>query len=530
MKKKVVSLIMVVIMISLLFVGCSSKKVEKEKPASTSKETSEGSNEGGETSDNEVDISEPVELTMYLLGERSKDFDMVYDEINKKLKEKVNATVNVEFLSWAEHDTKYSLLFSGGEDFDLIFTASTWGHYEETAAMGGFHPLSAEFIRKYAPDIFEVVPSVAWYQAMINNNVYMVPNYQNEFGTEAFAVRGDLMEKYGYSDIVSYDQLMEFFEKVAADQEETGISPLGSRAGMIYQFYDVNGMAIAQGSPAELFYYNTQDPDDLSINYLIDSEMFVQYAKDMKDYFDQGFWSKDSLATVQEREDAFLQGTAAAMAWNIGSVSRFANDANKDHPEWKATLVDIVPEMPKTPNSYINNGMAINANSNNKERAMMVLNEFYTNPEINDLTVFGVKDVHWTAVGDDQFMETDKAGDYGIDANCNWGWTNTEIKRTRYNENPTNVDIKELEIGESWSSNIKEPHIYQGFAFDSANVTSEMAAVSSIITQYYEPIVAGMAGDVEPAIAELKKQLENAGIEKIHFEFKLQAEEYAKDK
>lgn len=526
MKKRIVSLMMAMTMISSLFVGCSSDKSKKESSANVSQSSSKAS----APADGEIDISKPVTLTMYLLGEKSKDFDMVYEEINKKLKEKVNATVDVQFLSWAEHDTKYSLLFSGGEDFDLIFTASTWGHYEDTAAMGGFHPLTPQFVQQYAPDIHKVVPDVAWEQATINGSAYMVPNYQNEFGTETFAVRGDLMEKYGYSDITGYDQLMEFFEKVAADKEETGVSPLGSRAGMIYQFFDVNGLAITQGSPAELFYYNTQNPEDLSINYLLDSEMFDKYARQMKDYFDQGFWSKDSLATVQEREDAFLQGTAAAMAWNIGSTARFSKKANEEHPEWKANIVDIVPDVPKAPNSYINNGMAINAASKNKERAMMVLNEFYTNPEINDLSVFGVKDVHWTAVGDDQFEETDKSTDFGIDSNCNWGWTNMEIKRVPYIENPTSVDLREIEILDRWNANVKEPHIYEGFAFDSANVTSEMAAVSSIITQYYDPVVAGMAGDVDTAITELKKQLDNAGIQKIYFEFTRQAEEYAKSR
>ena len=79
-----------------------------------------------------VDTSEKVELKMYLIGDRTPDFDEVYAEINKILEEEINATVSVDFLSWGEHETKYSLLFSGQEDFDLIFTASSWCHYEQT--------------------------------------------------------------------------------------------------------------------------------------------------------------------------------------------------------------------------------------------------------------------------------------------------------------------------------------------------------------------------------------------------------------
>lgn len=79
-------------------------------------------------------------------------------------------------------------------------------------------------------------------------------------------------------------------------------------------------------------------------------------------------------------------------------------------------------------NSYINNGVAINANSKNKERAMMVLNEFYTNPDVYDLAMLGIEGKHWEAVGDDQYKVIDESG-YGVASNCNWGWNNCTIQR-----------------------------------------------------------------------------------------------------
>ena len=93
--------------------------------------------------DGTVDTSEHVDLKMYLIGERTPDFDEVYDKVNEVLEEKLNCSLSVDFLSWGEHGQKYSLLFSGGEDFDLIFTATSWAHYEQTVAMNGFKPLSA---------------------------------------------------------------------------------------------------------------------------------------------------------------------------------------------------------------------------------------------------------------------------------------------------------------------------------------------------------------------------------------------------
>jgi putative aldouronate transport system substrate-binding protein len=458
---------------------------------------------------------------MYLLGEKSKDFDAVYDKINEIMKAKINATVEASFLSWAEHDTKYSLLFSGNEDFDLIFTAATWGHYETTVALGGFYPLSFDFIKQYAPDIYEVVPPVAWDQAEIGGSIYMVPQYNNEFTNDAYAVRGDLMEKYGYSTISGFDQLTEFFSKLAAG--ESGVSPRGNiQGGMIYEYFQKEGYSTLPGTPKEFFLYKSMDVSDTSINYLLEWDKFEEYCYLMKDFYEQGFWSKDSLASMDQRQDGLLRGTSATMAWNLGSCKTYATEANLAHPDWNVTLVDIIPDIPKQVSSYINNGMAINANSKNKERAMMALNLFYTDKEIHDLAFYGIEGVHWKAIGDDAYSTTDRTGDYGISANCNWAWNNMNINRDEYIENPTPADIKFQEILDSWNGNIRGEHPLDGFSFDKASVTNELALIDSLVAQYYTPLLSGMVDDVPKAIAELKKQVENAGIQKVHDEFKAQ--------
>jgi putative aldouronate transport system substrate-binding protein len=530
MKKSILSIIMTLVLCVTMLSGCGSGNSTKEKDTSSSNVTTEGTGSAeadvaGQTF-NGVDISEPVTLKMYLLGDRSADFDKVYAEVNKILKEKLNATVEVQFLSWAEHDQRYSLLFSGGEDFDLIFTASGWAHYETTVAMGGFYPLSKDFLQTYAPDIMKVVPDVAWSQADIGGNVYMVPNYQNEFGNNVVGLRGDLLEKYGYTDITSFDQLLKFYDDVA--KNEASISPLGTQAGGLYYQYllDKGFDTVSGTSSKELFLYNTLNPEDKNLTYAPDWEGFTEYCKLAKDLFDKGYWSADSLATDEERQDGFLNGTCASIIWNIGSVETYVDQANKEHPEWKCQIFDTSPNVAKAVNPYINNGIAINAASKNKERAMMVLNEFYTNPAIQDLTSLGIEGTHWKAEENNQYSKLDAADNFGIDNNCNWGWVNMTIKRTEYKANPDEVDNKVKALKDTWNANIKPEHLFDGFSFDNANVSSQAAAVETVLTQYYTPLILGMDGDVDPAITELRKQLDNAGVQTIYEELKKQAADY----
>ncbi len=515
--KKLTALLLSAVMTTGMLAGCSSDN----GTTTVGKDSTAAGKDSTTVSADVADTSEYVELKMYLLGDRTADFDEVYGEINKILKEKLNCTVSVDFLSWGEHDTKYSLLFSGEEDFDLIFTASSWGHYEQTVALGGFYPLTEEFIQTYAPDIWNVVPEMGWSQAKIDGVAYMVPNYQNEFGQDVMAVRGDLLEKYGIKDITSWEELMNFYKACAAD------GMYASNGGPWYQYFQAKGLSTTGGAPkgGELILYNAQDTSDLGFTYLLDWDGFADYCKQMKELADLGCWSADVLNSTDERQTGLLTGRTAGMIWNIGSCKFYAAQANTEHPEWNVTIVDPVSAQAKKVNSYINNGVAINVNSKNPERAMMVLNEFYTNPEINDMTRFGIEGKHWEAVGDMQYKVLDSST-FGVDNNCNWGWMNNEIKRTEYIENRTALDDTCDAMLEKWNANVKAEHPYDGFNFDSTNVATQMAAVDAAIGTYYDPLVNGLVDDVDGSIEALRAALEAAGIRDIIAEMERQAAEH----
>lgn len=522
--KKVLPVLLTTAMTIGMLAGCgSSNNAANSQGSSDSKPASAGSEVSGEALS--ADTSEHVDLTMYLIGDRTPDFDEVYGEINKILEEKLNCSLSVEFLSWGEHDTKYSLLFSSQEDFDLIFTASSWCHYEQTVALGGFAPMPEEFIQTYAPDIWEVVPEMAWDQAKIDGQIYMVPNYANEFGQDVMAVRGDLLEKYDYTDITSWDELMGFYKACATD----GI--YASQGAPWYQFFQSEGYSTTGGAPkgGELVLYNTQNPDNLEFNYVVEWDGFRDYCVQMKELAESGAWSSDVLNSSDERQTGLLTGRTAGMIWNLGSCGTYAKQANEENPGWNVTIVDPVASQPKKVNSYINNGVAINANSKNKERAMMVLNEFYTNQAVYDLAMLGIEGKHWEAVGDDQYKVLDQSG-YGVSNNCNWGWNNCEIQRTEYIENRTALDDRCDELRDQFNNNIKADHVYDGFNFDSTGVSTQFAAVEAALGNYYEPLVNGLVDDVDKAIQDMKAALESAGIQDVLDEMNRQAAEYVAEK
>lgn len=497
--------------------GSEAQAVTESAESTASNDASNGTEEAA------IDTSEYVELKMYLVGDKPEGFDDVYEKVNEILLDKINATVSVDWLSWAEHGTKYSLLFSGNEDFDMIFTATSWCHFEQTVGLGGFKALDEDFIKTYAPDIWEMEPELAWQQATIDGNIYMVPANYIEVTPNTLAIRGDLMEQYGFDDIDSWDSLMEFYGKCG----DGGIYANGSGAeGLYWVWFQKDGYNILSGAPddGQLVLYHTADPSDLTTRYILDDEGFTEYCRLMKELADKGSWPTDVLNSTADRQDGLVNGTGASMIWNLGSCQTYANQANAEHPEWNINVYNVMPDVPYTSTKYINGGIGININSANPERAMMALNLFATNKEIHELTQLGIEGVNWESVGDDQYKVIE-GNEYN--ASNFWGWRNQDLMRKKYNENPTAVDTKTAELEEYYLSHVKtQNHILEGFAFDSSHVSTEYAAVEAVMSTYFDPLINGLVGDVDATLDEFRKAMDAAGVQTVLTELQSQIDTY----
>lgn len=531
MRKKGLVLFMAVVLAACILTGCgsrtntnqgSSSGVE-ENTAVQSKEQVESGNEEAEA-DSMIDTSQEVVLTMYLICDKPADFDLVYEKINAELKEKINATLDVQFLSWAEYSDKYSLLFSTGEEFDLIYTAN-WCYYSAVASKKGFYALTEDFLNTYAPDIVSIMPSEAWQQAKVDGNVYMVPNNCVEFSTSCVAVRGDLMDKYGFSSLDSLDDLEAFFDCIV--KNEDSITPLGAQGTALQSpyLYFKNGLGtISTVEP--LFACDTSDPD-LTVISLIETDEFREYAYKMKEMQEKGYWSKDALSTSDTRSDAFMQGRAAAMVWNPTTLATYCEQANEEHPEWKTTMYDVTPDVPKGAKPFIGNGMAINANSKNPERALMAINELMTNQTIYDLAKYGIEGVHWQAVGEDQYITLENTANYPVDGACNWGWNNDNLTRTEVLEDVDPAKITAQEILNKWKEN-PASNTLGAFQFSDSNVASQIAVCNTLISQYVNPLCTGLVDDVDATLDELISKLKEAGIDEIREEMQRQIDQQFK--
>lgn len=472
-----------------------------------------------------VDTSEHVDLKMYLVGDKPEGFDDVYAKINEILEAKLNCSLSVDWLDWSEHTTKYSLLFSGNEDFDMIFTATSWCHYEQTVALGGFKALDEDFIKTYAPDIWETLPEIAWQQATIDGSIYMVPANYTEVTPDCYAIRGDLMDEYGIDDVASYEDVVNFFKASA----EHGIYGTTRAGGLYWPWFHSLGYEIIGGAPSEgeLVLFNSMDPNDTNIKYVLEWDAFSDYCHEMKELADAGCWPTDVLSSTAERQDGLVTGRASTLGWNLASCKLYAEQANAEHPDWNINVYHVAKDGTYVGTRYINGGMGININSKNPERAMMVINEFATNQEIQDLAQLGIEGVNWEPVGDNQYKVVD--GNQYTTSN-NWGWRNMDIMRTVSLENPTELETKAAELEKHYLENTREYHVLDGFTFDTTPVSVQYAAVEAAMGTYFDPLLSGLVDDVDSTLEQLRSALDAAGVQDVLTEMQKQVDAYVADR
>lgn len=460
-------------MIAGLLGGCAGEGESGMPPAGNERTTAADAGESGPMTYNGQDVSKPVELVMYVIGDEAADEGAVLEALNGRLKEKINATITVKHMSLSDYTQKYSLLISSGEKFDLIYT-STWAMYSAEAVKGAFAEVTDEIMDTCMPLTAELQPAEAFRQARVGGKVYFVPANNARVVQNLILIRGDLREKYGLPRLKNLDDLETYYTKVAEGEE--GIFPYAASQKndevkyiMINNLLDyrpVNGVN-------QLFYYqlsDTMDADD--IFWLYDTEEYKNYIRKMKEWADKGFWSKNAVANNTSPKEAFLSGVSASLVWNLDTCGSVAGQVAKEHPEWKPELYDLTPDKKKTLGAYTGDGMAVLASSNQKERAFMAIDLLKFDQECNDLICMGIEGEHWIdptdEIGKEGFFRMgEKQEGYPFGGCLSWAFKNSDF--TRVNED-TFEEV--LTIQEDWKS--KQTNLpLGGFNLDDSAIKNE---------------------------------------------------------
>lgn len=509
-KKRLLSVISAVMLTAGLLAGCGNSSASTA--VSNTPDTSDTSGESDTSgSTEEFDISETVNLVMYVVSDRPAGQDLVDQAFNELLMERLNCTLTINWISWADVFNKYPLLFSSGEEFDMAY-CSTWLNYSSMAQKGAFLALD-DLWETYAPNNYAATSEVAFAQSKVNGSYYCIPTRLATYRGWGPIYRTDLMEGYDWDGVMeTWEDVEEYLDIIVAnypEMEGLDLYSSGSELDACYM-WSIGYMSANGASNDFLFFDPTEESPQLFTYY--ECEEIGDFLDMMNRWNEKGFFGKSVLSDTNTTK--FTTGKAAVKFYNLDGLPDYA----VQHPDWGVSYANLVKYMYHLP--YTQDCMVLSNTASNPERALMLWDLITSDQEVFDAFYYGILGTTY---------ELNDAGQYTILDTDNYTTSAMWAARTDglYRDAAGTPDSYN-EWKETFEQMIAEDDTsekYASFILDTTSIETEYAACQNVHQQYWWPLELGYT-DAESGLVEYQEQMEAAGIEVVREEFQRQLDEY----
>lgn len=445
---------------------------------------------------------EAVNLTWYAIGAEPKDLQLVQEEANKYLLDKINATIDMKFIEYGDYTQKMGVIINSGENFDLAFTSSWAGDYLGNARKGGFLELN-DYLETTGKDMKEAIDQRFWDGATIDGKIYGVPNQKEISTAPMWVFTKEYIDKYNipYQDLKTLQDLEPWLKVIK--ENEPNVVPLYITKGFSApQYFDqlVDPIGVEHGD------------DTLTIKNMFETEQMKKDLETLRKYYKLGYINADSASAQDDK-----------------AVKRFITKGDGQPYAELLWSKDLKYDVVATPimDSYITNGsttgsmLAVSSNSKNKEKAVEFLNLLNTDKYIRNLLNYGIEGTHYNKIGDNQIEiieENRKNYEVGY-----YTLGNLFITDVLSNEPTTKWDEFKEFNNEAKSS----PAL--GFKFEPSAVSNEIAAVNNVLEEFKATLYSGSV-DIDEYLGKLNNKLKEQGIDKVIAEMQKQIDEWKKTK
>lgn len=528
--KKVMSTILCVAMAGALLTGCggSGKESKPNENASASESESEGGNEGenanaGSGEAAAADLSEHVTLSFYLYGSPGAANEDILGEINKKLTEDINTSVEVKYIDWGDINTKYPLLWASGEEFDMAYASiNTAVPFYTLAKQGSLYEISG-LLDSCAPVLKEKIGDAGWAAASTTDGIYGVPSLGAAFNTYAFVYNKANCTAWGIDEVTDLASM----EAYCDASVEHGIYPINGNAEVAMDFYRMLEGMTGDWVPApgiatnEMYlmcadYHNYQD-----VMHPAFTDEFEAFVVKLDEWSKKGYWPTDILSASTGDKEMYKNGQSSSYITHMADWTGNYTAIHGQLPDQDIAAWYFAEDHNKVlKSSPAQDLTVINVNSKYPERCLMAIEKFMTEESYYRLWQNGIEGRQYEIV--DGYLEKPASFDEQVDGGgfSAWAFSNNEYKIPLKVEHPSRYE----KLAE-WSENhINDP--YTGFSFDDANVKAELSAISNVNSTLGIQLMLGKTDDVHAALEQYREQLKSAGVDTVIEELKAQLQDF----
>ena len=550
MKKRTICLLLAMIMVlSIVLAGCSKTAetpAADETPATT---------EPAETTDNTETPEAPEETAEPALEQKTiqlmitgsgkqANSDKVWAAFNEQLQQYVpNTTVEFIDVSFDEYSEKFSQVLASGEGVDLAWTG--WLiNKPQNIADGNLMPLD-DLLAEYGQGIVDILGEnvVEIHRNADDDKLYYLPSWQGLVGdrrgwlvvTEIAELAGDTwiedteaaLNKWrnNYSDNTeAFQAVLDQATKYLAAAKEAGKLGAGINTGRVFGWSMYNGTRSNPGVGGSEIGIPFED-NTFTVIDGVASEHYKLYAKTMADWYKEGYIRSDIMSVDTSTLTMPKNGEITDTTY-VFSCDPYLTEADQD-----AATADAGMDMTYLPveenASLILGGdtsYAIPYCADEPERAMMVLNAIYSQPDLYNTLIYGIEGEDYTKNADGtittSYVGASPTADdsYGIQR-----WIIGSCKNALINNGTDPNYYADLEALEETA----RVNPFLNFTFDRTNVEGICASILNVYYEYGPQLDNGVAGDNwEELYNNYMAARKDAGIEELVTEFQNQLNAY----
>ena len=549
MKKRTICLLLAMIMVlSIVLAGCSKTAetpAADETPATT---------EPAETTDNTETPEAPEETAEPALEQKTiqlmitgsgkqANSDKVWAAFNEQLQQYVpNTTVEFIDVSFDEYSEKFSQVLASGEGVDLAWTG--WLiNKPQNIADGNLMPLD-DLLAEYGQGIVDILGEnvVEIHRNAADGKLYYLPSWQGLCGerrgwlvvTEIAELAGDTwiedteaaLNKWrnNYSGIEDFQAVLDQATKYLAAAKEAGKLGAGINTGRAFGWSMYNGTRSNPGVGGSEIGIPFED-NTFTVIDGVASEHYKLYAKTMADWYKEGYIRSDIMSVDTSTLTMPKNGEITDTTY-VFSCDPYLTEADQD-----AATADAGMDMTYLPveenASLILGGdtsYAIPYCADEPERAMMVLNAIYSQPDLYNTLIYGIEGEDYTKNADGtittSYVGASPTADdsYGIQR-----WIIGSCKNALINNGTDPNYYADLEALEETA----RVNPFLNFTFDRTNVEGICASILNVYYEYGPQLDNGVAGDNwEELYNNYMAARKDAGIEELVTEFQNQLNAY----
>ena len=508
------------------------------------------------------DMNEFAKVVYMTTGNKPSDTatQEMLKELNKILKEKANAELEIYYIPWTNYQTQYNLTLAQMDGtVDLVGTASDWLDAWKNSKNGAFCAIPEEEIQKWAPKTWNSVSKEHWDMCRYDGKIYLMPedNYA-QWINHGFMYRGDWAREAGLKDGVhSWEDMTKYFEYLTGLKksnfyawDSTGASSTFHADGYIQSKSDY----IALDGINTLGTFGVRRSNLKKIySPFMEGDELVEYAKLMKEWDEMGVWKKAVFNSPGDtREELYLGQTGVDQHHTQTWYTTVRPQMDEKQPGSDVGFFWFGEESGNVTTMTITHGaMAISAASKHKRHALAVYDLLRNDPECYRLFNYGIEGKQYEVLDADKNVIKASEIKYVEDENGNLKIDGEYYYRPVLNEKGENAypaivtdywwgrndNLEIRNVKGAWDKfdeicavydKVKVDYPYGQIVWDVDSIQSELSNISDVWSRYMGNICYGKTTDPESDVKKFRQELKQAGIDRAIAELQSQLDAFNK--